>query len=229
MVDTRAEWDAGTFELKAKHKPRIRCVCGQIVCTSTINNLQQGQRLGCPDCASHPWLGQRWDTPGRFEEFKDLCAPLGMEVLETCEEFCAVPATTRAVRVRCVHHGTTGVIHTRELIRGGGMQCSGCVTFSWSARYDEAAALCRALKLRLAVSREKWTRLQPRDVYKPRVWCDCCGAQTSHQSIKQMVQGSRPHCCGADNASRKKVKRKLDAFPLRTRGARTHRRGAGGA
>ena len=73
LEDTEAEWDAGTYEKKAKHKPRIRCGCGELVTTTTINSLtSSGQRLGCPHCAEHPWLGRSWSTPARYTEFKDL-------------------------------------------------------------------------------------------------------------------------------------------------------------
>ena len=61
-------------------RPRIRCVCGEIVTTSNINNLQQGGGIGCTQCRHKTegklldWLRPRYpDVQSQQPKFKRQC------------------------------------------------------------------------------------------------------------------------------------------------------------
>lgn len=112
----------------AKYRPPIACGgCGNRVDTSSINNLDQRQRLGCRYCCFQPYTrddSRPWTE--RRAEFETMLAARGAELLTPANVWEREAAAHWAPQIRCAGGcGRVSKLTTiHSVLRGRPLRCA---------------------------------------------------------------------------------------------------------
>ena len=123
LLHTREEWKSLCHG--NEFHPKIMCLKhGDIVQTTRIAGLQQGQGIGCTKCISqiNPWVG-------RYEEFANLVAKKGGVLQVSKEEWCkSCTGNEYKPPIMCIEHGevaTSTTVNKIAVLRG--FNCPKCL------------------------------------------------------------------------------------------------------
>ena len=175
---TREEWCKRKF--CATSTPSIRHACGQIIQTTTISNIQGGQRVGCPCTVASLNL---WSD--RYTEFKAL-VPSGYTLQLTEDEWksqCTGSHWCPPILCNChkIEVSTTSIGRIQNSQRVG---CPKCVPalHQWSRRYGEFVGIVPT-GYTLELSEDEWKAQCTSAHWCPPLRCNAHGTTTTNTSV----------------------------------------------
>ena len=175
-------------------KPTIRCIKhGELVYTTNLNRLQQGQGIGCKQCNSSM---QTW--PDKYEDACLLAASTGGELLVTKEDWKAsCTGKSFAPPIRCLKHNI--VVRTStlsNLLKGQSLGCERCLPslVRWKDRFDEVEALILANGGKLLHTKDEWKSLCHGNEFRPKIMCLKHGDIVQTTRIAGLQQGQGIGC-----------------------------------
>lgn len=173
--------------------PSIKCMThGEVVETSSVNNLRNGQTVGCTQCV--PQL-KIWRS--RYEEFISSILPVGTQLLTTHKEW-EDQCTGRewCPRIKCVKHGTiVDRTSINALQQGNNIGCKLCITNlnHWRHRYSEFC-LFVPQGFELLTSEDEWIVSCNGSSFCPTIRCVIHDILVNTTSISNLCAGHSVGC-----------------------------------
>jgi len=177
--------------------PTLRClVCNEIVTSTCITNVQQGQGVGCTCNHANHWRHRRSEVVeiGKARNFEVVTSE--EEWLENCNGSSYCPTLRCLV---CTEVVTSTCIDSLQKGHGVGCTCNSTYANHWRHRRSELVEIGKARNFEVVMSEEEWLENCNGCSYCPTLRCTVCNEVVTTTSVHSLRKGQGVGCNGCRN------------------------------
>ena len=190
-------WIKQGYGFKAK-VPIRHNVCKEVVKSTCIDKLQQGQGVGCTcnSTQAKHWRNRRSEVVeiGKARNFEVVTTE--EDWIETCDGRVYCP-TLRCTVCKEVVKSTS--ISSLQHGHGVGCTCNSTHANHWRHRRSEVVEMGKARNFEVVTTEEDWIETCDGSTYYPSLRCTACNEPVTSTCISSLQQGQGIGCSGCRN------------------------------